>query len=854
MIVQSYGTRARLIRTTALAATLLTPIAAWAQQAEGGEEIIVTGLRSVDTTAGQVKRAKRGIVDTLTGSEADKLPDSSIAEALDRIVGVSSDQGYNSSQPRTVTVRGFDARYNSMDVDGNPVWNSSRNNRGTQLDVFPSSIINQLNVYKTVLPDQDANSIGGHIELRTLRAFDGGDGAWGKVKGSIGGYEQESVPTGAGGPSYRFSAVGKDTFGSDHRFGIVLGADVQRDRFYDQYDQVTAYSQVAGVDVPNGTLLLGNYDKEITRRSVYGKLEAHATDTLYAFLSANWFRENDTENYYRGGTYFTAATTSGTTADGTGNFTKGTALTYPESYRLDRKTLMLSGGLDYRVGARGALTVRGAFTNYHHDEVLSRGSQFQYSYVTGSYDIGEDYPSVTLAADSKLGVAANWLHQTGKTAFVQGMPIRDKVYSGRVQYDFNTQPDARGFGYQIGGGFRRLDRNYDQTVTSYTLAKGTSFALSQVPLAWAGIQTLDGASPVYIDSAAYWAWMQAHATITTDATPTSDYHLIEDVYAGHAALTFNAGRLHVLVGGRVEVTDFTDVTGRLVSGKAQSVTFANHYTNFLPNAQGSYDIAKGLRVRLAYTRTLARPDFSDFAMGSTITYDTNGYPVKSGTNPYLAPRVADNYDTSIEWYHPYGYVSLGLFHKDLAHETFTQLTQKLNDAGVVIETDTIPLNGGSAKVNGAEASAVIDRFRFLPTPLNGFGVSANYAYLDGSWNVVFSDGSRRTVGGLRNQPKWLANLNLNYTFGRVEVTLAYRLRGRTFTGTFGPTAAGDIWIEDYARLDLQANVRQGRNVSLFGEARNLNNAWWRATTGVDRSLYYATNPGRSYLGGIKLKY
>lgn len=88
-------------------------------------------------------------------------------------------------------MRGFDARYNSMDVDGNIIWNSSRNNRGTQLDVFPASVINQINVYKTVLPDQDANSIGAHIELRTLRAFDGGTGSYLKLRAAYGQSDQD---------------------------------------------------------------------------------------------------------------------------------------------------------------------------------------------------------------------------------------------------------------------------------------------------------------------------------------------------------------------------------------------------------------------------------------------------------------------------------------------------------------------------------------------------------------------------------------------------------------------------------------------------------------------------------------
>ena len=58
------------------------------------------------------KRNANQIDDSLTQREIERLPDRSLAEVLDRLSGVSSDRGFSGSQPRTVTVRGFDARYN----------------------------------------------------------------------------------------------------------------------------------------------------------------------------------------------------------------------------------------------------------------------------------------------------------------------------------------------------------------------------------------------------------------------------------------------------------------------------------------------------------------------------------------------------------------------------------------------------------------------------------------------------------------------------------------------------------------------------------------------------------------------
>jgi iron complex outermembrane receptor protein len=271
---------------------------------------------------------------------------------------------------------------------------------------------------------------------------------------------------------------------------------------------------------------------------------------------------------------------------------------------------------------------------------------------------------------------------------------------------------------------------------------------------------------------------------------------VEDVFAAHAAVTYARENWRLMAGARVEETRLTNSTGNVVNGVNTPVTRDLTYRNTLPNVQASYDLTDRLRLRAAFTKTLARPDFNQFAMGQTETRDANGFPVITGTNPDLPPRLASGYDLSAEYNFKDGYASVGLFHKDLANESFNQTTRDTNPAGNVIFTRTIPLGSGSGTLRGFEASWVKRRFSELPTPLNGFGLEANFTRLDGEWNVVFANGTRRTVDGLRNQPRWLGSIIPSYTIGRFELRAPWRLRGKTFTGTFGTTAAGDVYVED----------------------------------------------------------
>ncbi|USI73465.1 TonB-dependent receptor [Sphingomonas morindae] len=811
-------------------------------------------MRGLNASLGATKKNAGQIVDSLTQREIDQLPDRSLAEVLDRLPGVSSDRGFSSSNARTVTIRGFDARYNSMDVDSNVVWNSSRNNRGTQLDVFPAAVINQIDVYKTVLPDQDANSVGGHLTLRTLRAFDGGPGTLIKAQAAYGLYAQDKYPA-SGGPSLRTDGVAKFTFGPQHQFGMVIGGEFQQHRFYDRYNEVTAYTQIGGDDVVNGDIFHGIFPSKQERAALYGKLESRSEDQYYAFLSASWFNDRLAQSFNRGGTFITATRVTGATGDG-GSFERGVGETYFEQYRLNRETLLLGSGLDYRIGDTASVTLRGAHTRYTHDEDLFRSERFQLSGLSGSYDLDQVPPSVSLNAASlaAAGSPASWLQRTGRPAFDQAIPHHDNVYNGSAEINWNGQETARGFGL-IGGMFwRRLDRRFDQTTLNYTLATGQSYRLSDVLDPAAGTQQPNGTDPVFIDRAAYIAYITKNGAFTRDDALTTDYRLHEDVLAGHLSGLWTTSYLRLLAGLRVEKTSVDNGSASAVSGTIVPQQRRSDYTNVLPNVQLAVQPLANVKARLSFTETLARPDFADFANGTTVSFNAAGVQIVSGANPKLGPRRSRNYDASIEWYFRGGFLSLGLFRKELSDETFRQVRNSVDANGVLTLIETIPLNTGSARLNGLELSLVKERFDFLPGPLGHLGFSGNYTLLDGQWKVVFTDGARRTVDGLRNQPRWLANLKLTYAQGPFGANIGYRLRGRTFTGSFGATAAQDIWIDAYARLDAQASLRVLPRTTLFAEGRNLTNSEWVEQTGLTaRSTATAISQGRSFWFGIKMK-
>lgn len=826
------------------------------------EEVVVTGRRSVVTSIRSLKETASAIVDSITSDEIEKTADITLPEALERVVGVSADGFFSSSDAGYVSLRGFDSRYNSMAIDGNPIWFSSQNNRGAQIGMFPSAIVRETSVYKTVTPDMDANSVGGHISLRTLRAFDGGTQPYLRAGGRLGLPEQDSRISDQ--QPFQAYFAGKMTFGPDDRFGLVVGANHQHTADRDDLGSVSGYSQVAGpdgdrVDVINGNVFSREsaVDKETENTAIFAKLETRLEDRMYAFVSANVFDE--TKDYYiqRAGPFIapTGGRTVTPTGDGTARFTNGQGQVREFDYVIERRATVIGAGLDLRLMDRGVLVLRGNHTDYENDTLTrNTGGGFRLASFNGVYDIGGDVPVVTPDNETLYNDAAQWLflntaNTSSSAAYFRYQPLRDEVSTLGAVFNYNNQATSEGFGASAGVNWVRLDRSFDQTQDFYALRPGVTLNLAQV----AG-PTMEGNRAALGDFNAFYTFLVANGNVRRDEALTADYTLREDITAYHAALYYAAGPLKVMAGARYEHTTDDTVTGQVVSGVNRPLERTNDEGEWLPNLQAAYNFSDRLKLRAAYTRTIGRADFQDFAPGTTTTFDANGVTVVNGSNGDIGARLSTNYDASLEYYAEGGLMALAVFEKNLDGEIFRQRSEVRDPNGMLTEIRTIPLNNGRASVTGVELTATWDRLDALPAPFDRLGVAANFTYLDAQWDVVFTDGSTRSVDGLRNQPDWLSNLRLSYDFGLADVNLNYRGRGRTFTGTFGAAESEDVYVQSQHTVDFQLNLRPTRSVRVTFDAKNLTNEYQIQTTGIDESLFNSLGRGHEYWLGLHYRY
>ncbi len=197
---------------TALAMAIASERLSAAEQA-ATEHVEVVGQAASIDQALKEQRSADSIKSVVHADGVAQLPDENVAEAVQRLPGVSveRDQG----EGRFVSVRGLGPDLNSVTINGTLVPAPESERRAVALDVLPSELVQSLSVIKTLTPDMDANSLGGTVDVKSLSAFDHkGLFYTGSSEASYDKNTSQTSPKFSGAISDRFSlGDGIDNFG-----------------------------------------------------------------------------------------------------------------------------------------------------------------------------------------------------------------------------------------------------------------------------------------------------------------------------------------------------------------------------------------------------------------------------------------------------------------------------------------------------------------------------------------------------------------------------------------------------------------------------------------------------------------
>jgi iron complex outermembrane recepter protein len=212
----------RTALSLAVAVALGAPGLAFAQvaTAEGEqlEEIVVTGIRAGIQSAIATKQEALSIVESISAEDIGKLPDTSIAESISRLPGLTSQRA--EGRASAISLRGTDPGFTSALLNGREQATTGEN-RNVEFDQYPSELISQVVVYKTPDSKLIGQGLAGTIDMRTVRPLDYGKQA---VVLNLRGEKNDNHDLGADSDDtgYRYSFSYIDQF-MDGKLGLAIG-------------------------------------------------------------------------------------------------------------------------------------------------------------------------------------------------------------------------------------------------------------------------------------------------------------------------------------------------------------------------------------------------------------------------------------------------------------------------------------------------------------------------------------------------------------------------------------------------------------------------------------------------------
>jgi TonB-dependent receptor len=857
-----------LLHTACALSALAIATSAHAKDVEAASDnIVVTGQRAQQERSIEAKRNAIGVLDVSAADEIGRLPDRNVSEVVEHLpgVGVSYDQG----EGRFVAIRGVPSALNNYTLSGAEVGNPDGTTRALPLDIISGQLLNRVEVAKVKTADMDGQGIGGTINLVPQTAFDFKNAF--NVSGSAkAGYQElnEKVP-------YAGDLSVAARFGSDEQFGLVLGGsysfrDFNSEGFYP--DNWKPDARFARGGVPDN-IKYTEYSLARKRIGASGSFDWHPSPTQSFYIRGFYskFIEDEIRPRYR--LDFTTTpyvlnadgltgTTAGTPSSATG--TPGTGAERREDLRLDYKAKWLATGIVGGASELGALKVEYQ-GSYSRNQTLDQFPIWQFRCNPGpvNFDFGEKVYAATPVTEC----SANQL-QFRQYQFSHGLS-KERIWQGKL--DATWDLGDRGF-IKAGFKYRDTSRTFDQDLPTYVRASanGNRWTLGQFNLGGPGecvypdSQHTDQCyfnSPTFnIDALkAFTAQHLGDVLMPLDAATTrtnntiSDFSLKERVAAGYVMANLRLGEaITVTPGLRYERTRLS-VTGYQLSAAAITpVTAKTEYGDWLPSLIVRITPSRDTIFRVAYSRSLGRPEYSSLSPGGSI--DTSAAPpTVSLGNAALKPYRADNLDATGEWYFARGGLfSVGVFAKFIKNPIFSQTTLLTNAtfAGVSYPALRVnqPFNATSGDIIGVEAQFQ-QQFTFLPGFWSGFGIQLNGTLTNSKLRLP--DGRTSTFP---SQSGYLYGAELFYQRGVVEASIAYHNTGHALLAVGSP-AYNDQYNDDLRRLDAKVSVGVLGFARIFFEAQNL--------TDEPTRQYQAGNPdwliqneryGRTFYGGISFKF
>lgn len=726
-----------------------------------------------------IERNAPNVVNVMSAKAIELSPDITVANVIQRMSGVTVEKNDN-GEGQYAILRGMDKRYNYTLVNGIKIPSPDNKNRFVPLDIFPSEMLDRLEVTKSLTADMEGDGIGGAINMvmkdaPLQRQLD--------ANFSIG---------------YNAQYFDRD-FESFHARGVMdqspyerFGADHRTSMTDFKTDHLKLQSRTPMPDLTGGI--------------TYG--DRFFGERLGLMVSANvqnTYRGKNSDIYYMEGK-----------AVGTQSVTDRT---YSE--QLTRMGAHMK--LDLQINPHNEL-------EWYNGYILLRSGQVR--------DVEENDEETVRMKLNRQGIFNSTLSGTHKiAATADALKIDWKATFGKAT---NKTPDNTVFSMktaQSGAQFadadpgaaarRRWEHNSDRDLAAYlNLGYTWKWNDGKKLLVKAGGMYRDKDRESFFNEYKFNAernqrrgedWNNFDEIVLTfynrDISNPLNYDAYERIGAAYAMGVFTTKNWEVNAGIRAEHTD----QGYDLAYASQNKQPEGNqkYTDWLPSFHLKWHVHRNANLRFSYSEAINRPSFFEIVPYHIINEDYNEVG-----NPDLKHTIAHNLDLRYEFFpSAMDQFMIGAFYKFIQDPIEYGLTSNSGQ-----DTNYGPQNYGDARNLGIE----VDIMKYF----SWIGIKANYTYTHSEittdkWyydRATETISTRRQSRPLFGQAAHVANITLLFKDTKYQWNgqLAFNYTGKRIA-SLSQYYDDDIW--EAGRPSLDASVEKGfrHGFTLFAKGSNLLN-------------------------------
>jgi hypothetical protein len=744
------------------------------------------------------KRTSSAVADILGAEQISRAGDSDAAGALKRVTGLTLVDG------KFVYVRGLGERYSSVLLNGAQIPSPDPTRRVVPLDLFPTDVLSGILVQKTYSADMPGEFGGGTIQMRTrgvpesfLLRFQGtlgyADGTTGKegLRSRGGGRDwlgrddgfraappgaflrplppSNSAETRAIGASLvsRGLGIGRKeigpntgvafSVGDDYRFGddafsVGFIASGRYSQDWDQREEQRAEFAILGdgTQVPTQRYLRENTERNIDSGlflSVGSEIGEHHRLTASAML----FRQTQGEDRIDEG------------LRSSGNVEQAFSIEWIENQLLTRQL-----GGEHSLPALGGLKLDWQYTSSR----ANREVPMARSYLFSERDPGE------------------FTYTNSFPPQIRYETLVDDVDESQLALSYPFEfGDARSLTVSAGGS--ALDRQRASDIFRFSFRNNQRPPLEPTPI-----------DEIFTPEAI----LSGEIDLIATGRATDFYTARQSLDAWFLRTDLKWDEWRVDVGLRREANDQRVITQDPFQAGAEPIVASIDQADQLPAGTLTWSYSEQAQFRLAYSKTVSRPDFREL---SSAPFTDPQLDITVIGNPELVQADIASADLRWEYYfNDLESFSVALFRKEFERPIELVRTPASDDLLELRNAETAQNQG--IEFDLYRSFAFVENLDWLPNgiddwlPWSDLYLGANYAWIDSEVDLGANAGIQTSAQRpLQGQSPYVANLSVSYlpADGKTEATLLYNVAGERISKV-GESGAPDEYEQPFNQLDF----------------------------------------------------